>query len=548
MASFYDRESELTTLLTLIEAFQEGKPNNVALVGIRKVGKTQILFELERRLEKVKELVSTYVYVEPGAFSHLGDSWLFALLSKTAIALEVLTIDELLQIPESGRMRLLASKLIGEFPELSERFFDLAGQEKRDAFETLSTCFEFVEHFAQKKGLRYVCMFDEFQNLRTFGESALEDRIRSFLMRQQGYMFITAGSIISTLTDMFENAQSPLFGHFRLETVGPFSYEDSRGFILSRLQGRSNLSELMVNYLIHLTRGYPYYLDVLVEEILLKYKGLRNISRNAFIDVLLSQIFSVNGQIYNYLKYLIEASFTQRGYKSYVDILAAIAQGSKSVTEIANAVREPKENVNTYLRRLMEMSFLARQNSRYLILDPLLELWLREVFLTEELADRLGLHEKYNLYRSQIENMIQTFKEELGKGNEARVRELFMAFDGRLTFKGLRLPKFSDVRAEIVDGAEIDIFATPDGVGERSCARWVGEVKDSNFSTADVQKFSAKVNIVERSFSVECKLLICLFGIDSAAYEAAQRDGIRVFLLKDINFLMENYSKFPILV
>lgn len=542
MTSFYNRESELHTLLTLIKTFQEGKPNNVALVGIRKVGKTQILFELERRLEKVKELVSTYVYVEPGAFSHFCDSWLSALLSKTAIALGVLTTDELLRVPGRGRMRLLAGKLIGEFPEMSERFFDLVGQEKRDAFETLSTCFEFAEHFAQKKDLRYVCMFDEFQNLRSFGEPALEDRIRSYLLQQQGYMFITAGSILRTLTDMFENAQSPLFGHFRMETVGPFSYEDSRGFILSRLSGHSNLSELQINYLTHLTRGYPYYLDVLVEEILLRCNHLRNISQNAFIDVLLSQIFSVNGQIYNYLKYLIEASFTQRGYKSYVDILAAIAQGNKGVTEIANAVRQPKENVNTYLRRLIEMSFLARQQSRYLILDPLLELWLREVFLTEELADRLGLHEKYNLYRSQIEKMIQTFKSELGKGNEARIRELFMAFDGSLTFKGLRLPKFSDVRAETVDGAEIDIFAVTDtGV-------WAGEVKDSNVSTTDVQKFCAKVNIVAGPFSVECKLLVCLLGIDSAAYEAARKEGIQVFLLKDINFLMENYSKFPILV
>ena len=542
MTSFYNRESELQMLLALIDALGKDNPKNVALVGIRKVGKTQILFELEQRLEKVKDIVSTYVYVEPGAFSHFGESWLLALLSKTAIALGALTTDELLQVPQRGRMRLLASKLIGEFPELRERFFDFAGQEKRDAFETLSACFEFVQHFAQKKGLRYVCMFDEFQNLRTFGESALEDRIRSYLLRQQGYMFITAGSIISTLTDMFENAQSPLFGHFRMETVGPFSYEDSRGFILSRLQGYSNLSELQLNYFIHLTRGYPYYLDVLVEEILLKYKGLRNISQNVFIDVLLSQIFSVNGQIYNYLKYLIEASFTQRGYKSYVNILTAIAQGNKSVTEIANTVKEPKENVNTYLRRLMEMSFLARQNSRYLILDPLLELWLREVFLTEELADRLGLHEKFNLYHSQIEKMIQTFKGELGKGNEARVRELFMAFDGSLMFKGLRLPKFTDVRAETVEGAEIDIWSVTDtGV-------WIGEVKDSNVSTSDVQKFNTKVKAIERSFAVEYKLLICLLGIDSAAYEAAQKEGIRVFLLKDINFLMENYSKFPILV
>jgi len=87
MTTFYNREDELTTLLRLIEAFGEGKPQNVALVGMRKVGKTQILFELERRLETVKDIVSTYVYVEPGTFSHFCDSWLFALLSKTAIAL-----------------------------------------------------------------------------------------------------------------------------------------------------------------------------------------------------------------------------------------------------------------------------------------------------------------------------------------------------------------------------------------------------------------------------------------------------------------------------
>ena len=77
MTSFYNRESELTKLLTLIEAFQEGKPNNVALVGIRKVGKTQILFELERRLEKISGLVSTYVYVEPGAFYQFLDRLVF---------------------------------------------------------------------------------------------------------------------------------------------------------------------------------------------------------------------------------------------------------------------------------------------------------------------------------------------------------------------------------------------------------------------------------------------------------------------------------------
>ena len=52
----------------------------------------------------------------------------------------------------------------------------------------------------------------------------------------------------------------------------------------------------------------------------------------------------------------------------------------------------------------------------------------------------LGIRERYTLFKSQVEQMLATFKQELGKGNEARIRELFAAWDGGTSIRRQGLP------------------------------------------------------------------------------------------------------------
>jgi len=50
MSFFYNRDDELKKLLALADGLSQGKVENLALIGVRKVGKTLILFRLDEML------------------------------------------------------------------------------------------------------------------------------------------------------------------------------------------------------------------------------------------------------------------------------------------------------------------------------------------------------------------------------------------------------------------------------------------------------------------------------------------------------------------
>lgn len=43
---FFDRDEIMERLETFLNEFKKGKKQNIALIGLRKIGKTSILFEL----------------------------------------------------------------------------------------------------------------------------------------------------------------------------------------------------------------------------------------------------------------------------------------------------------------------------------------------------------------------------------------------------------------------------------------------------------------------------------------------------------------------
>jgi hypothetical protein len=402
--------------------------------------------------------------------------------------------------------------------------------------------FELAEELGEEQDFYCLLVFDEFQNMRTFGMPALEHRLRQHILRQKRLAVIVAGSSITAIDDMFRNRQNPLFGHFKVELIRPFSFAAARGFILEKLGGKMLLNETQLAFLVQITGGYPYYLDVLTDELLVRAPTLRRASDSTLADTLLSSVFASNGLIYTYLAYLIEAAFQERGHKSYLNLLRTIAQGRHSVSEVAAALRLKKENISTPLRRLVDMGFLYRSEARYFFIDPLLELWIREVYPMEEEMHILGIRERYGFFKSQVEQMIDTYKQELGKGNEARIRELFVAFDGRATLRDLRLPRFERVTTGMIDNEEYDVIAWQQG--QRV---WIAEVKDTAVDVLVAKAFAEKLRTVA-GYQIEEKVLICLAGYDSRVSSLVQAEQIHLWTLEDVNFLLRLHGKFPIQV
>jgi AAA+ ATPase superfamily predicted ATPase len=501
-------------------------------------------------LEGNERLVLAYTYVEPGSFRDFSLAALLALLSQTALHFQAIERLNLLGLDPAEKLQALAQALLPLFPRLANKWLELPLLAGKDPEVIFDFVFELAEGLGEEQDLYYLLVFDEFQNVRTFrsaqgrpfGVSALEHRLRQYLLRQKRLAVIVAGSSISAIEDMFRNRQNPLFGHFKIELVRPFPFAAARGFVIEKLGGRMLLNETQLAFLAQITGGYPYYLDVITDELLARAPSLKRASDSTIADTLLSSVFASNGLIYTYLAYLIEAAFQERGRRSYLNLLRTIARGRHSVSEIAAALRLKKENVSTPLRRLVDMGFLYHSEARYFFLDPLLELWMREVYPVEEEMHILGIRERYGFFKSQVEQMIDTYKQELGKGNEARIRELFAAFDGRGALGGLRLPRFERVTTGVTDSKEYDVIAWRQG--QRV---WIAEVKDTAVDASMARSFANKLRALTE-YQVEEKILICLAGHDSKVPALAQAENIRLWTLEDINSLLKLYGKFPIQV
>jgi len=259
------------------------------------------------------------------------------------------------------------------------------------------------------------------------------------------------------------------------------------------------------------------------------------------IEALAQEIFSTNGTIYLHFRDLIDRSLDSRGYATYIAILQAVTQGAKTLTDIANALSKTAPEVSRQVRRLLEIDLLNKVEAVYLFKDPLLQLWLKYVHALREESFVSELSLKLQQFKSQLEQMMASFKYQMGIGNEARIRELFSLFDGEtvsISGRRLTLPKFDEVSSRIIDGQEFDLIARKNG------QHWVVEIKSGNVTSGDVEHFARKLESIP--FQLQERILICLSGMENKAIMTAKKEDIWVWDLLDINLLMRLYGRFPI--
>ncbi len=121
---------------------------------------------------------------------------------------------------------------------------------------------------------------------------------------------MVAGSKISLMERIFLRADSPLFVHFQLETVGPFGRDDS--YDLARKQLASlepTVPPDVLAAVYQVTRGHPFYIYAttmrVVEMAFLLQKPLNpQTVQKAFV----LETLGPTGRIYNLCRYVLEDS------------------------------------------------------------------------------------------------------------------------------------------------------------------------------------------------------------------------------------------------
>jgi len=514
-ALFTDREYFLELLELCAIELQQARRKHLALLGLRRIGKTLILKEfILRWLERpaspgAPPVIPVYldlqrVGLSPESFAmeYMG-AVLYWFLEKGQGR-----TDEYTRIPAMLRAvsTLGNTRVMDDVLELDAGLRQQPIPQRR----LLELAFSFPETLARELGVRFMICIDEFQDLNLLSNfpqvgDAL-DIFRSLLQTQSAVTYIAAGSAISLMEGIFHQAHSPLFVHFRSERVGPFDRTESEELARKALGGE-DLSPAAAQTLYEWTRGHPFYIYAVAERmreqiLLAERTASPQLVREAFVLETLSSA----GRIYNLCRYVVEESMGQARGQALLRLLLQIlaeAENPLTLTEVAHRLRRPPGATRSLLNRLAAVDLVSQADGAYDLPDPVLKIWLAYFHAGVELLT-VPRREILEQLVADMTQRYQRISRELGLARESQVRELMMAFDGRQVPGRLfgqardskwtiRLPSFNRVGAYQSRDGQTEL----DAIGEGS-ELWLVEVKWRNrpVSGADIVTFAAKARAV----------------------------------------------------
>ncbi|HNS51836.1 MAG TPA: restriction endonuclease [Anaerolineae bacterium] len=479
---FTDREHYLELLGLSRDLLLQGIRKHLALSGFRRVGKTVILKEfLRRHLLQEPEAPVALAFVDlprlaftPEAFAtqYIG-SILYWLAAHDADAKIERYYDPAFQLIAAGRWnnRSLSDYLYAFGQELQK--------ERPDQHLLLEMAFNWPETWARATGRHVLLILDEFPDILALNNYPQIESVvalfRAVLQSQSRVCYVVAGSMLSLMERLFLGADSPLFVHFQLETVGPFGREDSYDLTRRRLSPLDpSPSPEVLAAVYQVTRGHPFYIYATTMRVLemaaLLHKPLTSQTvQEAFV----LETLGTAGRIYNLCRYALETSLQRtRGEtmpQAVLRVLAGRAEGF-TLTEVARTLKRPTGAIRQVLNWLMEVDLVYQQADKtYLFRDPVLQLWVAYYYAGLELSG-MPRQKVLDQLVAELMEKYQRATTELGIAKESQVREMLHHFTGQevdgdlLGLPGrVALPTFHSVASYRSDDGQVEIDALAEG-------------------------------------------------------------------------------------
>ncbi len=524
---FTDRKAVLKQLDYNVRQIEDGKGNDLVLIGLRKIGKTLVLKEFMHRLIKSNgHCVPAYIDLEGMglepknfAFTYVGQilHWFNSRGANMPIG-----IGERDQI-YSELATIGDSDLIGYVSKMATL----------DDSKIIHAALNFPELLANKTNTNLIIIFDEFQKITEISKDVIP-LFRSVLQTQSRTNYVAAGSAIHTLEKIFKEPESPLFLHFSIIPIKPFTRDDTRQLIKKTL---GTIPDSISNRTFQLSFGHPFYISAIAE----KLNRFHKIDNLPLTPELVDQAFftetlNPDGNIYNICAYMFKESFSgirkESIYKTILKHLAKIGNGS--ATEIAKKTYIDTAVAAVYLTRLLHTDLIYKKDHKYYFKDSVFRCWILYTFegiVLDNYPDSKIIEELVGQYREKFESGAI----ESGLGFESRVRELLRLFDGQeviISNAAIELPSVVSVEPWIFDEIEVDAFA-------KGSSNWLVECKYRQRQTTvkDLQKLLDKKKIVEKKEGIQIDDLwvISKEGFKLNAVNFANENGILISDIDELN-------------
>jgi AAA+ ATPase superfamily predicted ATPase len=369
---FVDREDELHRLQTLVTGVQTGASSNIALIGLRRTGKTSILENLEVLLKPNVKLIPV-----------IANCYGIATKSRLAKVLVDKTIESYVCKTGDNAFLKRIKKAIGEvaksaverISEVKFAEFSLKLQDKNTEEDTLlEEALHYIEALALEKDVFFVVMLDEFQDVIRWGDDTLK-RIRTVVQSQKKVCYVLSGSATSIMRDLVYKQQSPFYRQLVEIPIKKLDKSTTFDFLKRRFTcAKMEASDSVIAKIVTLSDGYPDYMQRLGLELYLSIGHGHSIAEEQVDKAYENMVVSLDGEFDNYFS---NFSPLER------EILVALAIGKIQPSEVARAVRKPIFNISKTLTTLMNYSIIEKpMKGQYRITDPILADWLNRRFGT----------------------------------------------------------------------------------------------------------------------------------------------------------------------
>lgn len=366
-----DRKEEVAKI---VDTLTNPKANvNYALIGHRRIGKSSILLQVKKRLEKQQVIVA---YIDLGEFraspvdfaesltENLTESYAKT-LPKSSKILQVIS-SALTQIKEIKRIR---ARLIAGIDEEGKPTIQLDPYIKdRDEnyAKALANAFDYANRLSESSKKRVVIIIDEFQHVVDFKKfkdlQNILDILKSIIEKRKNVSFVVSGSRIHYLRNILGEGGSPLFGHFVIIDIQPL---EKKYAVELFIKSNNNATENEAVQAYDKVGGHPYYLVMLAET-----KKDKESINDAYTRILTSS----TGALYLYVNYILTEDLGS-GYKNtnYPKILLSLSKGQKTVSEISKDTAIQLTTLPRLLTTLIEYDLIHKIDGKYFISDKVIQ-------------------------------------------------------------------------------------------------------------------------------------------------------------------------------
>ena len=371
--AFHDRTAELKQLTARVEQLRAGAPRWVAMLGVRRVGKTSLLLELVRRNrhKDVRFVVLDCFEEQPlgfDIFRRLALRTVDAFFGRElGVSLEALAArpDEYRAVlPEArafeGLDRALRADLLSLCVARADvKLAELAlGLGERLAVATKQYC---------------VVAWDEFQELAKLPASrgGVLALARAVWQKHRRTTYVVCGSERGQLQDLVTNERSPFFQHFDFMELGPMAIPDAVALLQQSGPPGRAIPAAVARQAVEILGGHPFYLQ-LFGEVLTGREPPYDVGlvRQVFSELL----FTRTGRLSLY--FAREFDRMVGTASTLAATLEALADGPLRTMDVARKTGASSGAAVRYLERLGD-AVVRDTQQRWALVDPVFGLWLR---------------------------------------------------------------------------------------------------------------------------------------------------------------------------